>query len=160
MSSFIPEALRPVVTFFHPVLMTLTLAFTIYVGYLGWQIRRTRTADPELRKELVKAKFNVRHFQAGSILLVLLVLGAVGGMAVTYINNGKLFVGPHLLAGLGLACLATVSAALAPFMQQGREWARVTHVSLNTLLVGIFVWQLATGFDIVQRILERMAKGS
>lgn len=103
MSSSIPEALRPVVTFFHPVLMTLTLAFTIYVGYLGWQIRRTRTADPELRKELVKAKFNVRHFQVGSILLVLLVLGAVGGMAVTYINNGKLFVSPPAgRLGLGL----------------------------------------------------------
>ncbi len=160
MSSLIPDALKPVVTFFHPVLMTLTLAFAIYAGYLGWQIRRTRTAEPELRKELIKGKFNLRHFQAGSILLVLLVLGAVGGMAVTYINNGKLFVGPHLLAGLGVACLAAVSAALAPLMQQGKEWARVTHISLNTLLVGIFVWQLATGFDIVQRILDRMAKGN
>ncbi|MFN3926134.1 MAG: DUF4079 domain-containing protein [Pseudanabaenaceae cyanobacterium] len=160
MVTSIPEALKPIVTFAHPVVMTLALLFSMYVGYMGWQIRRTRTAPPELRKELVKAKFNVRHFQAGSLLLVILVVGAVGGMAVTYINNGKLFVGPHLLAGLGLACLAVISASLAPLMQEGKEWARITHISLNTLLVGIFLWQAVSGFDIVQRILERMAKGS
>jgi hypothetical protein len=156
----IPESLRPIVTFFHPALMTMTLFFAVYVGYLGWQIRRTRNAEGDVKKELIKGKYNLRHFQAGSILLVILVLGSVGGMAVTYINNGKLFVGPHLLAGLGVACLAAVSASLAPLMQQGQNWARWTHITLNTVLVGIFAWQAVSGFDIVQRILAQMAKAS
>jgi MFS family permease len=160
MSSLIPTALKPLVTFAHPIIMTLALLFSGYVGYLGWQVRRTRSAPPELRKELVKGKFNLRHFQAGSILLVILVVGSVGGMAVTYINNGKLFVGAHLLAGLGLACLAVISAALSPLMQQGKEWARISHISINTFLVGIFLWQTVSGFEIVQRILAQMAKAS
>jgi hypothetical protein len=78
-------------------------------------------------------------------------------MAVTYINNGKLFVGSHLIAGLGMAGLIAVSASLVPYMQKGAEWARITHIALNTVLTGLFGWQAVSGIDIVQRIIARMA---
>jgi hypothetical protein len=74
-------------------------------------------------------------------------------MAVTYINNGKLFVGPHLLAGLGMTGLIAFSAALSPFMQKGANWARATHILLNFTLLGLFAWQAITGVQIIQRIL-------
>jgi uncharacterized membrane protein len=83
-----------------------------------------------------------------------MVLGTIGGMAATYINNGKLFVGPHLLVGLGMTGLIATSAALVPFMQKGNEAARLTHISLNVALVGLFGWQALTGMQIVQRILD------
>jgi hypothetical protein len=35
-------------------------------------------------------------------VLALMVVGSIGGMVVTYLNNGKLFIGAHLLAGLGM----------------------------------------------------------
>ena len=75
-------------------------------------------------------------------------------MAATYINYGKLFVGPHLLVGLSMTGLIATSAALVPFMQKGNETARLTHISLNVVLVGLFGWQALTGMQIVQRILE------
>jgi len=156
----IPEPLKPVVTFLHPVLMLLTLGLALYALYLGIQIRRTRSAEGAVKKEMIAKKYNLNHFQVGSIFLVLVVVGSVGGMAVTFINNGKLFVGPHLIAGLGVACMAALSAALAPMMQQGKDWARYTHISLNILLVGIFAWQAVTGFDIVLRILSQAAKAT
>ncbi|MFQ3679151.1 MAG: DUF4079 domain-containing protein [Pseudanabaenaceae cyanobacterium] len=157
----LPIALRPVVTFAHPIFMTLVLGYTLYTGYLGWQWRQTRKeADIEKKKELTRQNFNQRHFQSSSLLLVFLVLGAFGGMAVTYLNNGKLFVGPHLLAGLAMAALAVVSTALVPYMLKAQEWARSAHIGLNTVLVGLFFWQTVTGFEIVQRILDSMAKGS
>jgi uncharacterized membrane protein len=96
----------------------------------------------------------VRHHQLGSALLALMVLGSIGGMAVTYINNGKLFFGAHLLAGLGMTGLIATSAALVPFMQRGNDAARYTHITLNVVLVGLFGWQAVTGMQIVQRILE------
>ncbi len=156
----IPDSLKPVVTFFHPVVMAVTFVFAIYVLYLGVQIRRTRSAEGDQKKALIGKKFNLSHFQAGSALLVLIVLGAFGGMAVTYINNGKLFVGAHLLAGLGVAGMAVLSAALAPLMQQGKNWARYTHITINIGLVGIFGWQAITGLEIAQRILTQMAKAT
>ena len=78
------------------------------------------------------------------------------GMGVTYINNGKLFVGPHLLAGLGMTGLIAVAASLSPYMQKGQNWARYTHIVLNLALLGLFGWQAVTGMDIVQRIISKM----
>jgi uncharacterized membrane protein len=156
----IPEPLKTLVTFAHPILMTLTLILALYAGYVGWQYRRIRSTDGEEKKALISKKYNLLHHKLGSVFLLLMVAGAVGGMAVTYNNNGKLFVGAHLIAGLGLTFLAALSAALAPLLQQAKEWARITHIAVNTLLVGVFVWQSLTGFEIVQRILEQMSKAS
>ncbi|MEH1827404.1 MAG: DUF4079 domain-containing protein [Nostoc sp.] len=141
--------------FFHPVLMWALLAFSFYAAYLGLQVQRTRNAQGEEKKELIKGRYNVRHYQIGSILLALMVTGAIGGMAVTYINNGKLFVQPHLLAGLGMTSLIAFSAALSPYMQKGANWARATHILINFTLLGLFAWQAVTGVQIVQRILTK-----
>jgi hypothetical protein len=95
-----PDALAFNLNFLHPLLMWALLALFGYALYLGVKAKKTRTAEPEQRKELIKGKFAQRHFQIGSLVLALMVLGSFGGMAVTYINNGKLFVGwppPSLL---------------------------------------------------------------
>lgn len=139
--------------FIHPVLMWALLALSIYAAYLGLQVQRTRNAQGEEKKELIKGRYNVRHYQMGSILLALMVTGAIAAMAVTYINNQKLFVGPHLLAGLGMMCLIAFSAALSPYMQKGANWARATHILLNFTLLGLFAWQAVSGVQIVQKIL-------
>ncbi|AFZ35679.1 hypothetical protein Sta7437_2129 [Stanieria cyanosphaera PCC 7437] len=153
----IPDTIKTWSQFGHPILMWVLLGLTIYALYLGMQIRRTRNADKEVRKELVKKNFSLRHHQIGSILLALMVLGTIGGMGVTYINNGKLFVGPHLLAGLAMTGMIATSAALVPYMQKGNELARYTHITLNVVLLGLFGWQAVTGMQIVQRIIEKMA---
>lgn len=139
--------------FFHPLTMWGLFALSLYAAYLGLQVQRTRSAQGDEKKELIKGRYNIKHYQMGSILLGLMVTGAIGGMAVTYINNGKLFVGPHLLAGLGMTGLIAFSAALSPFMQKGANWARATHILLNFALLGLFTWQAITGVQIVQRIL-------
>ena len=83
-----------------------------------------------------------------------MVLGTIGGMAVTYINNGKLFFGPHLIVGLVMTGIIAVSASLVPFMQKGNTVARSAHITLNIALVGLFGWQAVTGTQIVQKILS------
>jgi uncharacterized membrane protein len=124
--------------------------------YLGVQARRTRLADAEIRKELIKGKFALKHHKVGAVLMAFMVLGTIGGMGATYLESGKLFVGPHLLVGLGMAGLITTSAALVPFMQKGSETARLSHISLNVILVGLFGWQAFTGVQIVQRLLSNL----
>ncbi len=139
--------------FFHPLTMWVLFALSLYAAYLGLKVQRTRNAQGDEKKELIKGRYNIKHHQIGSILLGLLVAGSIGGMAVTYINNGKLFVGPHLLAGLGITSIVAFSAALSPYMQKGANWARVTHILLNFTLLGLFAWQAVTGVEIIQRIL-------
>jgi hypothetical protein len=155
MDFFAPE-IKPYLNFVHPPLMWVLLGLCIYAMYLGIQIRRTRSATPDIRKELIKGKYNDRHHKIGSTILALMVLGSIGGITVTYINNGKLFVGPHLLAGLGMTALIALSASLTPYMQKGQEWARVGHITINVGIVGLFGWQAFSGLEILQRIISKM----
>lgn len=152
----IPESIKTWSQFIHPILMWVLLAMTIYALYLGLKIRKTRSAEGETRKELVKGKYNVKHYQLGSVLLAFMVIGSIAAMAVTYLNNGKLFVGSHLLAGLGMTGLIATSASLSPFMQKGQDWARITHIALNIVLLGLFSWQAVTGMQIVQKIISKL----
>ncbi len=156
MNLVIPDSVKTWSQFIHPALMWALLAMSIYALYLGIQVQRTRYADGDVKKELIKGKYNVKHYQVGSVLLALMVIGAIAALAVTYINNGKLFVGPHLLAGLGMTALIAISASLSPFMQKGQNWARFTHIALNVVLLGLFGWQAVTGVEIVQRIISKM----
>lgn len=134
--------------------MWVALGLAIYALYLGVQVQRTRAAQGELKKELVKGRFAVKHYQIGSLLLTLWVLGALAAMGVTYILEGKLILGPHLLSGLGVVGLVAVSASLAPLMQKGQNWARYVHISLNMVLLGLLGVQAVTGVQIVQKLLS------
>jgi len=156
MNLALPESVKVWSQFFHPIMMWVLFALTLYALYLGMQSRRIRYADAEVRKELIQGKFGLRHHQIGSLLLAFMVLGTLGGMAVTYINNGKLFVGPHLIVGLAMTGLIATAAALTPFMQKGNDLARYLHISLNVALVGLFGWQAVTGMQITQRIVDRI----
>ena len=156
MSLEIPAEIKFWLNFIHPILMWVLLGVSIYALYLGVQVRRTRTAEGELKKELIQGRYNVKHYQIGSIILALMVIGAIAAMAVTYINNGKLFFGPHLLVGLGMTAMVAVSASLSPFMQKGQNWARYTHIVLNATLLALFSWQAVSGIQIVQNIVSKM----
>ena len=93
-----------------------------------------------------------RHYLWGSILLAVMTLGTLGGMAVTYLNNGKLFVGPHLLVGLAMTGMIAVAASLSPLMQRGNVIARKAHVGLNMGMLTLFLWQAVSGMEIVNKI--------
>jgi len=154
MSIEIPEALKPIVTFAHPLLMWVLFAIVLYLGYSGTKVRSIRSADGETKKALIQSKVRDKHYNTGAFMMAAMIFGTLGGMAVTYINNNKLFVGPHLLVGLGMVGVVGLSAAMAPFMQRGNELARTSHLLLNMALVGLFGWQAVTGMQIVQRILS------
>ena len=108
------ESIKPYLNFFHPLLMWALFGLTLYAAYLGSQSRKVRYVTGDEKKELIKGKFAIKHHQIGSIILALMVLGTIGGMAVTYINNGKLFFGPHLLVGLGMTGIIAIAALIRP----------------------------------------------
>ena len=120
--------------------------------YLGIKAKKTRTGTPEQRKQLIPGKFAQRHYRWGSLLLAVMTLGTLGGMAVTYLNNGKLFVGPHLLVGLAMTGMIAIAASLSPLMQQGNLIARKAHVGLNMGVMTLFLWQAVSGMEIVNKI--------
>jgi magnesium-transporting ATPase (P-type) len=152
----IPQSVKVWSQFIHPVLMWVLLAISFYALYLGIQIRRTRSAEGELKKELLKGKFNVKHHQMGSLLLALMVTVAIVGMASPTSTTASYLSGPHLLAGLGMMAIIAIAASLTPLMQKGNDWARNTHIFLNIVLLGLFGWQAVSGVEILQRIISKM----
>ncbi len=154
MTPSIPPFLKPVFPLFHPLFMWTILALTLYALYLGIQIVRLRSAEGETKTKLIQGKFAIKHYQIGSMILALMVLGAIGGMAATYLIAGKLILGPHLIVGLSMTGLIAISASLSPWLKSGVQWARVLHVSLNLILVGLFASQAVTGIKIVKNIMN------
>ena len=148
----LPDSLAFGLNFFHPLLMWLLLALCAYAMFLGIKAKKTRTASAEDRKELIKGQYARRHYQLGSLILAVMVLGCFGGMAVTYVNNGKLFVGPHLLVGIVMTSLIALAVSMTQAMQQGNLIARKVHVGLNMGVMTLFLWQAFTGMEIVNKI--------
>ena len=147
-----PAALSFGLNFLHPLMMWLLLAAGGYAMYLGIKAKKVRTGTSEQRKALIKGKFARRLYLWGSVLMAVMVFGTLSGMAVTYLNNGKLFVGPHLLVGLAMTGMIAAASALSPFMQRGNLVARKTHVGLNMGMLTLFLWQAVSDMQIINRI--------
>jgi Protein of unknown function (DUF4079) len=137
----------------HPAIMLILFAYFLYTGYLGWQTRRTRTAQGELKKQLIRDRYHSRHYALGAIVLGIMVVGSIGGIASTYFSYGELTVDAHLIVGLVMTALIAISASLSPFMQKGNAFARNCHIGINVSLTLFFGWQTVTGLGIVQQIL-------
>ncbi len=142
------------VNYLHPALMWLLLGLSGYALFLGYKVTQLRSADPETHKQLTKGHFTARHFQVGRIIVALMVLGTFVGMLVTYLDNDKLLIKPHLVVGIGMSCLVIMSVALIPLIQQGKLIARRIHVSLNLLMFALFFWQAVSGMQLLNDIRE------
>ena len=154
----VPLVIKSLVAVLHPVMMILVIIGTFYAAYFGMQVRRTRNANGEKKKNLVKAKYNQKHFIVASTLLSGWIIGSILGMAATYYLYDKLFVSPHLIGGLAIVAIAAVAAALVPWLQRGKKWARTIHIVLAFLLVGFSISQVVTGFEIVLIMLDEIAQ--
>lgn len=106
------------------------------------------------RKELLKGKVLDKHTIMGSVLLGGGVTFSVAGAFNTFIRTGKLFPGPHLYAGAAITVLWALAASLVPAMKGGNETARNAHITFNVINIALFAWQLPTGWDIVEKVLQ------
>ncbi|KAL1511304.1 hypothetical protein AB1Y20_006109 [Prymnesium parvum] len=106
------------------------------------------------RKELAEGSFRDKHFQVGSVILGLGTAFAIEGPVNTFIRAQKLFPGPHLYAGAGIVVCWAMAASLVPLMSKGKDSARSAHIAFNALALGLFTWQLPTGWDITQKVIK------
>ncbi|MBD3560764.1 DUF4079 family protein, partial [Planktothrix sp. FACHB-1355] len=57
MSLEIPASVKVWSQFIHPVVMWVLLVISLYAMYLGIQVQRTRFAEGETKKELIKGRY-------------------------------------------------------------------------------------------------------
>lgn len=117
---------------------------------LGAQIE----AMTATRKALVSEGLRDKHHQVGSVILGLGTAFAIEGPVNTYLRAQKLFPGPHLYAGAGVVVCWAMAASLVPLMGKGNDGARNAHMAFNILALGFFTWQLPTGWEITQKVVQ------
>lgn len=102
-----------------------------------------------------KGNFKDVHYTLGTVLLGIGIPFAIEGPVNTYMRASKLFPGPHLYAGAAVVSLWALSAALVPYMQKGKDWARSTHIGLNAVTFGLFAYyQIPTGLEITGKVIK------
>jgi len=106
------------------------------------------------RKELAGGSFRDKHYQAGALVLGLGTSFAIEGPINTFLRAQKLFPGPHLYAGAGVVVCWAMAASLVPLMQNGKDAARYGHMAFNALALGLFTWQIPTGWEITQKVVQ------
>lgn len=120
------------------------------------ELEASIAALTETRGALAKANLRDNHWQLGSILLGLGTSFAIEGPVNTFMRAGKLFPGPHLYAGAGCVVLWAMAASLTPQMQKGSDAARLGHIGFNTAGLGLFAWQLNSGWAILSKVWEKV----
>lgn len=106
------------------------------------------------RKGYSSKKVKDTHFSQGATLAFIGTAFAIEGPLNTYARAGKLFPGPHLYAGAGLVVLWAAAAACVPAMQKGNDTARSIHIGANVSGIGLFAWQITTGWPILQKVVQ------
>ncbi|EKX43824.1 hypothetical protein GUITHDRAFT_159775 [Guillardia theta CCMP2712] len=110
----------------------------------------------EERKKLLAGGYRDKHFALASLLLASGVTFSIEGCFDTYFRTGKLFPGPHLFAGAGITVLWAIAASLVPEMQKGNQNARSMHIGINAIILGLFTWQIPTGWKILDNVLNKV----
>lgn len=106
------------------------------------------------RKELAEGSFRDKHYQVGSVVLGLGTSFAIEGPVNTFLRAQKLFPGPHLYAGAGIVVCWAMAASLVPLMAKGKDSARNAHIAFNVIALGLFTWQLPTGWEILLKVIK------
>lgn len=106
------------------------------------------------RKEIIKEKYKDQHYTLSSTLLAGGVFFTAYGVYNTWMRTERLFPGPHVYAGTAIVVLWAIGAALVPAMEKGNTTARNAHIAAATLNCGLFVWQIPTGWEITQKVLN------
>lgn len=120
------------------------------------ELESSIAALTETRSSLASQNLRDSHWQLGSVLLGMGTSFAIEGPVNTFMRAGKLFPGPHLYAGAGCVVLWAMAASLTPQMQKGSDSARVGHIVFNTAGLGLFTWQLVSGFEILSKVWEKV----
>jgi hypothetical protein len=104
------------------------------------------------RKELIQGQFKDKHYTLSAALLGGGIFMTFYGAFNTWFRAEKLFPGPHLFAGCAIVVLWALAAACVPFMEKGNDVARNAHIAINVVILGLFAWQLPTGWEILMKV--------
>ncbi|NJD55332.1 MAG: DUF4079 family protein [Nitrospirae bacterium] len=132
--------LKPV----HGALNVLVMFFFWHQAFLGLKIRKTRKAGG-LNPKAVK-----RHRKMGPALVLLALAGYGGGVALAYLDNGRLLKYPlHFMNGTILIAAVFATFIVSRRMTLRDERLRNMHLTLGLLILCLYALQVFLGIGIL-----------
>ena len=128
--------------------MGLSLGSYFLLAITGICTYATRTARRPQPKWLPQL-----HHLLGASLVILVFLLFIIGIIGTLGHFGSLGHSPHLIAGITVVILTSISAASASQIHPTRPWAKPLHLTTNAILFFAFAWVSWTGWLVVQKYL-------
>ena len=93
------------------------------------------------------------HYTIGIVMSLLVVLLLIIGLVGTLGHYGSLGHSSHLIAGLSVVALVSLSFWSANQIHPQRPWARKLHLTTNIILFWDFVFVSLSGWSVVQKYL-------
>lgn len=131
---------------FHPAIQLCAVLLSLYVLWLG--LKRFAALHFNIR---VSFKWQ-RHVMLGSLVLIVLLGGASGGMTMVYLNwKGFLITGTHGRIAMAIVPLILFGLGSGIYMHRNRAKRKILpllHGICNTLIVLLSLSQIYTGIMI------------
>jgi hypothetical protein len=141
----IPRFLIPYLQLGHGLFGIGLFAAFVYQGRLGWLIRRGRQGGYTRDYTVVR-----RHRALGSILAVLLPIGYLGGLILTYVDHGIWIKFPvHLAAGSFLVVAVTSTWLISREIRAVDSPWRTVHFILGLAILTLFLCQVFLGLNVL-----------
>ncbi|MDD3619723.1 MAG: DUF4079 domain-containing protein [Desulfobulbaceae bacterium] len=141
----IPQSLIPFLQLGHGLFHLGLFAAFVYQGRLGWSIRRRRLGGQGADFSVVRL-----HRTLGPILAVLLPIGYLAGLILSYLHHNIWTKYPLHLASGSLLVAAVAATWLISRRIRGAAlpW-RTAHFILGLAILILFLWQIYLGLNVL-----------
>ncbi len=129
----------------HGSFNTVVALLFLYQGSLGWRIRKERLAAGKRDAAIIK-----RHRSGGPILVVLGLAGYLAGVAIVYVDRGRVLVyPPHLIAGSCIALLLLMTFGISRLIKGLESPWKTPHFVIGIFILFLYLFQIYVGLNIL-----------
>jgi hypothetical protein len=129
----------------HGVYNAIVMLLFLYQGWLGFGIRRARTAGAPLPFPMIK-----RHRRTGPILAILGGLGFLAGLTLVLLDTGNVLeYPPHFFTGLTIVVLLIATYKISRDIKGPDSPFRTPHFTLGVVILCLYLVNVFLGIGVL-----------
>jgi hypothetical protein len=129
----------------HGAYNSIVTLFILYQGWMGFRIRRDRSAKAPLPFSMIK-----RHRKAGPILAIMGGFGFMAGLTLVLLDSGNILeYPPHFFTGLAIIVLLIATFRLSGDIKGPDSPFRTPHFVLGIAILSLYLLDVLIGIGVL-----------